>query len=204
MLNTISFLQDIKNYKYMVAKIRLILFISFMSMLVIVYTLFKENMHIKRDNIRLKTNQTTLIKQLNDRAVTITNRELSEMYSNILQKFKEYNINSKRITNYINYEYKYKDSIKTVLLKDTIKNNYHFIVDKDCYSIKGTIVNDSISTNISLNDSIDIIIYKKRNTDYSWWYRLWHPSARWVLYSAVYSNCKKDTIMVKRFLNVER
>jgi len=173
-------------------------------MLVIVYTLFKENMHIKRDNIRLKTNQTTLIKQLNDRAVTITNRELSEMYSNILQKFKEYNINSKRITNYINYEYKYKDSIKTVLLKDTIKNNYHFIVDKDCYSIKGTIVNDSISTNISLNDSIDIIIYKKRNTDYSWWYRLWHPSARWVLYSAVYSNCKKDTIMVKRFLNVER
>lgn len=183
--------------------IKLVIFVVVIILCVIIYALYSQNVELRKEYQRLKVNQNTLIKELNSRQLTLTNREFLEMYSNLLIKFKELDIKSKKIENYINYQYRIKDTTISIIRKDSISQHMNFLVSKNCYSIIGSIYKDTVETQLSVNDDIDIILYKQKNKDFSWWYRLWHPSVRYIINAAAYSNCMKDTITIKKNVKIE-
>jgi hypothetical protein len=151
---------------------------------------------------RLRENFITEVNGERDVQQTITKDELKKLFSEEVEKLKEYGIKPRQVENVINVEYHYIDTLRyrdtLVWVYDTSKKSIctPFSVSAECYTIDGEIVGDTLEiTRHTSNDEILVSLYKEK--------RKCIFSKRRVKAIAI-SACKGDTLSVIRNLKIGR
>lgn len=180
--------------KFMRIKIIHVLLLVLTICLIALYGLFKLYQHEKEERKRYNNNVIALIEDKNRQQIFTAN-ELKKLYPKYDSLAKILNIKTKRITDIIETQYRFKDSTitNTILKKDSISEKAYFTLKEKCYTFSGFVKKDSISfTNKEFKDNLTTFLYKDWEKKYLWGLLKFKP----YFTSKVYSECMQDTISV--------
>jgi hypothetical protein len=129
----------------------------------------------------------------------LTAKEFKNAFRRLDSIAETLDIKAKNITNVLQIKYRLKDTtiVKTKIYRDSSRLS-HFSIIKPCYSIYGTIINDTVNTSLKYTDEIIPFLYKDFNHKFLF--------IKWGKYytAKVYSNCMNDTVKVVKNIRIEK
>lgn len=168
----------------------IIIFVFFLILFAIILQTLK---HYKNEINRLSMNQKIYLMNTKEE-ITLLRSEFKDKFGDVIFKLNDIKIKSKNVEHYIDFKYYFKDSILTKIVMDTISNVKKFSYEDNCIYITGHVNDSDVSIDYALTDTFKVIIYFKKNKDFSWWKRLWNKHLRYKRDVLIYSVCKGDTI----------
>ena len=170
------------------------LLIVIIASLLCLYGLFKLYQNEKAERKRYNNNMIALIED-KSRQQVLTLNELKKLYPKYDSLAKVLNIKTKNITDIVETQYRFKDSVitSTVLKRDSVSEKAYFTLKEKCYNFSGFIKKDSISfTTKEFKDNLTTFLYRDWEKKYLFGLLKFKPYYT----SKVYSECMQDTISV--------
>ena len=177
-------------------------FIIYIIFGLILLFLYNKNNKLSEDIKRYGNNYQALV-QNSAIQQELTRSQYKEFYANKEDSLlKLLNIKQKNVVNIVKIKYNYIDTFVTHIQFDTVKvkivGEETFNIPKECYIIKGKINKDGVYINSIKNiDNLTYFLYKSYHKKFLCF--KWQP-----YYEAkVYSECKKDTMVIETNLKIQ-
>ncbi len=176
------------------------------TLVVVIVFLWNKNRALGTDNVRLSHNYYILQKK-SSVAQILTQREFRHFYAKYDSIANKLKIKTKNIKQVLVTKYNYKDStlIKSRTIVDTIRGIINFVAKDSsrCYSVSGYVGSDSsvFINSIEIEDNLEVFLFDRKEKWFWFVKKFWKKPTQDVL---VYSECKKDTILVKHNIQVSK